>query len=45
VHRGGQSTLAKIAGGATSILSSPVGAVMDAAGTVDAGYNWLKRKL
>lgn len=45
VHRGGQSVLAQIAGGATSILSSPVGAAMDVAGTADSAYHWLKGKL
>jgi hypothetical protein len=41
----GHTVLGDVAGGVTSIVTSPVGAIMDAAGTVDSGYNWLKKKL
>jgi hypothetical protein len=44
-HLGGQSTMARLAGGAVSLLASPVGAALDAAGTISAGaeklWAWL----
>jgi hypothetical protein len=43
MHKGGQSTTAKLLGGATTLLSTPVGAALDVAGTGVAAYNLLRK--